>query len=105
MNGGSLTLALPDNLKAGDYLVRHEVCCSLSSTTVSVLTITYQIIALHLATSKGGAEFYPSCTQIRVGGSGTGVAKDTVSFPGAYSDNDPGIFDPTVRYLVLSIYV
>lgn len=26
VNGGSLTVSLPDNLKSGDYLVRHEVC-------------------------------------------------------------------------------
>lgn len=45
----------------------------------------------------GGAEFYPSCTQVRVGGSGSGKPTDTVTFPGGYSDSDPGIFDPTVR--------
>ena len=78
MQGDSYSLLLPDNLRPGDYLIRHE------------------IIALHLAVTRGGAEFYPSCTQIRVGGSGTGTPSDTVTFPGAYSDNDPGIFDPTV---------
>lgn len=56
-----------------------------------------QIIALHVATTVGGAEFYPSCTQVRIGGNGTGTPDSTVSFPGAYSDTDPGIFDPTVR--------
>ncbi|KAF8897612.1 glycoside hydrolase [Infundibulicybe gibba] len=40
---------IPINIAAGDYLIRHE------------------IIALHLATDKGGAEFYVSCTQLRVG--------------------------------------
>jgi len=71
-------VTLPTQVKAGDYLVRHE------------------IIALHLAVSLGGAEFYPSCTQIRVGGSQTGTPNQTVSFPGAYNDNDPGIFDTNV---------
>lgn len=46
--------------------------------------------------TKGGAEFYPSCTQVRVGGSSSGTATDTVTFPGGYSDSDPGIFDPNV---------
>ncbi|KAH8111152.1 glycosyl hydrolase family 61-domain-containing protein [Phellopilus nigrolimitatus] len=80
MNGQNYTVALPSNLTSGDYLVRHE------------------IIALHLATEEGGAEFYPSCSQIRVGGNETGTpsSSDLVSLPGAYSDNDPGIFDPTV---------
>ena len=57
-----------------------------------------QIIALHVATAVGGAEFYPSCVQIRVGGDGTGVpdASQEVSFPGGYKDTDPGIFYPDV---------
>lgn len=80
MTGGVATATIPSNLAPGNYLLRHE------------------IIALHLATSFNGAEFYPGCAQLRVGGSQTGVpsASDLVSLPGAYSDNDPGIFDPTV---------
>ena len=62
--------------------------------------VRHEIIALHLATEKGKAEFYPSCQQIKVGGSGTGVPSQDqlVMFPGAYSDDDPGIFDPQVRF-------
>ncbi|KAI0757721.1 glycosyl hydrolase family 61-domain-containing protein [Daedaleopsis nitida] len=80
MKGDSYSLNLPDNLAPGDYLIRHE------------------IIALHLAVTKGGAEFYPSCTQVRIGGNGNGTpsSDETVTFPGGYSDTDPGIFDPTV---------
>jgi Auxiliary Activity family 9 (formerly GH61) len=71
-------VTLPDDVSQGGYLIRHE------------------IIALQLAVSVGGAEFYPSCIQILVGGSKTGTPNQTVSFPGAYNDNDPGIYDPTV---------
>ena len=78
VNGSPVTFSLPTNIAPGDYLVRQE------------------IIGLHLAQTEGGAEFYPSCTQIRVGGSQTGTPNQTVSFPGAYSDTDPGIFDPDV---------
>ncbi|KDQ51349.1 glycoside hydrolase family 61 protein [Jaapia argillacea MUCL 33604] len=78
MNGDTFTLTLPQNIAPGDYLIRHE------------------IIALHLANSMGGAEFYPSCTQVRIGGSGTGTPGQTVQLPGAYSDTDPGIYDPNV---------
>lgn len=80
MNGSLASVQLPSNLAPGNYLVRHE------------------IIALHLATALGGAEFYPACSQLTVGGSGTGVPdpSELVSLPGAYSDNDPGIFDPQV---------
>ncbi|KAI0759233.1 glycosyl hydrolase family 61-domain-containing protein [Trametes elegans] len=78
MNGGTYSMNLPDNIAPGDYLVRHE------------------IIALQLAVSMGGAEFYPACVQTRVSGNGNGTPNSTVSFPGAYSDSDPGIFDPNV---------
>jgi hypothetical protein len=46
----------------------------------------------------GGAEFYPACSQLQVGGSGTGkpTTSELVTFPGGYHDNDPGIYDPTV---------
>ncbi|KAJ7881366.1 glycoside hydrolase family 61 protein [Mycena olivaceomarginata] len=78
--GVAANVTLPNNIAPGAYLIRHE------------------IIALHLADKAGGAEFYPSCSQIRVGGSGTGVPKDSelVSLPGAYSDTDPGILVPDV---------
>jgi len=78
VNGQPISVTLPTQVAPGDYLVRHE------------------IIALHLAQSLGGAEFYPSCTQIRVGGLQTGTPNQTVSFPGGYDDNDPGIYDPDV---------
>ncbi|KAI9448963.1 glycosyl hydrolase family 61-domain-containing protein [Russula earlei] len=86
MNRQPVSVTLPLNVTPGDYLVRHE------------------IIALHLAVTLGGAEFYPSCTQIRVGGSQTGEPNQIVSFPGAYNDNDPGIYDPDV-YSPGSVYV
>jgi hypothetical protein len=80
MNGGVATATLPSTLAPGNYLLRHE------------------IIALHLAVTLGGAEFYPACAQIKVGGSQTGAPNpdELVSLPGAYTDNDPGIFDPNV---------
>lgn len=75
MNGQPAYATIPSNLAPGQYMVRHE------------------IIALHLATSDGGAEFYPSCTQLEVGGNGNAgpQASDLVSLPGAYSDQDAGI--------------
>ncbi|KAJ7038370.1 glycoside hydrolase family 61 protein [Mycena alexandri] len=79
-DGAVANVTLPSNIAPGAYLIRHE------------------IIALHLADQKGGAEFYPSCSQIRIGGSGTGAptASELVKLPGAYSDTDPGIFVPDV---------
>ncbi|KAJ7474843.1 glycoside hydrolase family 61 protein [Mycena latifolia] len=79
-DGTPANVTLPTNIKPGAYLIRHE------------------IIALHLADTKGGAEFYPSCSQIRIGGSGTGAPTEDelVLLPGAYSDTDPGILVPDV---------
>jgi hypothetical protein len=79
-SGKTAKVTIPNTLASGNYLIRHE------------------IIALHLANSMGGAEFYPSCTQLRVGGSQSGAptSSELVSLPGAYSDNDPGIFAPNV---------
>ncbi|KAL1674323.1 glycosyl hydrolase family 61-domain-containing protein [Schizophyllum commune] len=73
------SLTLPKDLASGAYLLRHE------------------IIALHLASEEGGAEFYAGCVQLKVDGDQTGTPTDDelVSFPGAYSDEDKGILlDP-----------
>lgn len=66
---------MPSNLAAGNYLLRHE------------------IIALQNGVFPGRAEFYPSCSQLTVSGSGTGkpAASELVKFPGAYSATDPGV--------------
>ncbi|KIJ64018.1 lytic polysaccharide monooxygenase [Hydnomerulius pinastri MD-312] len=80
MDGGPANVTIPSTLKSGQYLIRHE------------------IIALHLATEMGGAEFYPSCTQVNIGGAQVGIASasEEVTFPGGYSDSDPGIYDPDI---------
>ena len=75
VNRKAHSFTLPSTLASGGYLLRHE------------------IIALHLADQPGGAEFYPGCIQIKVGGNQSGAPSpnELVRFPGAYSDNDPGI--------------
>ncbi|KAH9206444.1 glycosyl hydrolase family 61-domain-containing protein [Leptodontidium sp. 2 PMI_412] len=71
--GGFLSYTIPSCLAPGSYLVRHEV------------------IALHAAYAYPGAQFYPSCHQIEVTGSGSTTPSALVSFPGAYAAADPGI--------------
>ncbi|KAI0631543.1 glycosyl hydrolase family 61-domain-containing protein [Trametes polyzona] len=71
--GKPYSVRLPEDLKAGQYLIRNEP------------------IALQNAQSPGKAEFYPSCTQLDIGGDDDGVPDTTVSFPGAYNENDPGL--------------
>ncbi|KAH6869031.1 glycosyl hydrolase family 61-domain-containing protein [Coprinopsis sp. MPI-PUGE-AT-0042] len=64
-------VTIPQNLKPGHYLMRNEL----------------------IATHNTPAEFYPSCAQVKVGGSGTGVpsANELVSFPGGYTGQEPGL--------------
>ncbi|KAF7790518.1 hypothetical protein EIP86_001474 [Pleurotus ostreatoroseus] len=71
-NCGHFTFTVPSGIAPGNYLIRAEV------------------IALHVASTVGGAQFYMSCYQVNVGGSGS-AAPPTVKFPGAYSAQDPGI--------------
>lgn len=72
--GNSYTYTIPSCLAAGSYIVRHE------------------IIALQTAGEYPGAQFYPSCHQIKITGSGTSTGPTSkVAFPGAYASTDPGI--------------
>ncbi|KKY35839.1 putative glycoside hydrolase family 61 protein [Diaporthe ampelina] len=64
---------IPSCLKAGYYLVRHE------------------IIALHSAYAYPGAQFYPGCHQLQVTGGGSTTPSNLVAFPGAYKGSDAGI--------------
>ncbi|KAI5928690.1 glycoside hydrolase family 61 protein [Camillea tinctor] len=74
-NGKSqISFTIPQCLADGEYLFRIEH------------------VALHSASSAGGAQFYISCAQVRVsGGSGSASPAPLVSFPGAYKATDPGI--------------
>jgi len=79
-SGSPATVTIPSTLAAGNYLLRSE------------------IIALQLAVTEGGAEFYPACIQLSVGGSQTGgpTSSEEVTFPGGYTDTDPGILTPNI---------
>ncbi|KAI0154034.1 glycoside hydrolase family 61 protein [Pestalotiopsis sp. NC0098] len=68
----TVSVTIPSCIAAGDYLLRVEH------------------IALHSASTEGGAQFYLACAQLTVTGSGT-TTFTGVSFPGAYSATDPGI--------------
>jgi hypothetical protein len=78
--GKPANVTIPSNISPGGYLLRSE------------------LISLQNAMSPGGAEFYPACIQLSIGGSGTGTAtgSEECTLPGCYSDSDPGILDPNV---------
>ncbi|KIO32118.1 glycoside hydrolase family 61 protein [Tulasnella calospora MUT 4182] len=73
LNVQTFTFTIPKCLPAGEYLVRIEH------------------IALHAASSYGGAQLYIACGQIKVTGGGSGNPGPLTSFPGAYTGNEPGI--------------
>lgn len=74
-NLSSFTFTIPSKLVAGDYLVRIEH------------------IALHTASAYGGAQFYISCGQIHVFGTGTSSPSSSslVAIPGVYTGYEPGL--------------
>ncbi|KAG8928754.1 hypothetical protein FRC03_005559 [Tulasnella sp. 419] len=69
---GKISFQIPSCIPPGNYFLRAE------------------LIALHAASSYPGAQLYMECAQINITGGGT-ANPPTVSFPGAYSGNDPGI--------------
>ncbi|KIY72290.1 lytic polysaccharide monooxygenase [Cylindrobasidium torrendii FP15055 ss-10] len=79
-----ITFKIPAATPSGQYLLRGEH------------------IALHSASSAGGAQYYLSCAQLNIVNGGNGSPGPTVSFPGAYSPTDPGlllnIYSPPAGY-------
>ncbi|KAI1749100.1 carbohydrate-binding module family 1 protein [Xylaria castorea] len=69
---GRMNVKIPADLAPGDYLLRAEA------------------LALHTAGSTGQAQFYMTCYQLTVTGSGSAKPAG-VKLPGAYAASDPGI--------------
>uniref|UniRef100_A0A0W0FGZ4 AA9 family lytic polysaccharide monooxygenase n=1 Tax=Moniliophthora roreri TaxID=221103 RepID=A0A0W0FGZ4_MONRR len=69
-NNNSWTTVIPASLRAGEYMLRHE------------------LIAIHTSNIP---QFYPNCAQLKVAGEGNAVPNSTVKFPGGYSRSDPGV--------------
>jgi len=71
-NGNSWLVQIPASLKAGNYVLRHE------------------IIALHGGPNPNGAQSYPQCFNLRVTGSGT-LSPAGVAGTSLYTATDAGI--------------
>lgn len=67
------TVKIPSKLKAGNYVLRHE------------------IIALHSAGNDDGAQNYPQCINVKVGGSGTVSPPSGTAGTSLYKRTDAGI--------------
>ncbi|KAK0667017.1 family 61 putative glycoside hydrolase [Cercophora samala] len=77
-NGNSWLVQIPSDLKAGNYVLRHE------------------IIALHGGASPNGAQSYPQCLNLRIVGNGNN-SPSGVAGTSLYRANDAGIlFNPHV---------
>jgi len=67
------TFTLPAALPSGNYLLRGSQ------------------IALHVASTFGGAQFYLACAQLTVTNGGSGTPGPLVAFPGVFTGYEPGI--------------
>ncbi|KAH7345852.1 glycoside hydrolase [Pyrenochaeta sp. MPI-SDFR-AT-0127] len=72
-NKGIQSVTIPRCIAPGQYLLRAE------------------LIALHAAGQSMGAQFYMECAQINIVGASADKTPATVSFPGTYKQNDPGV--------------
>ena len=78
-NGGKYDFTLPASLAAGKYLIRQEIIAHHESDA------TFNV------NPARGAQFYPSCVQVEVTGSGSAVPDQNFDFNVGYTYADPGI--------------
>ncbi|KAL5361794.1 glycosyl hydrolase family 61-domain-containing protein [Aspergillus floccosus] len=83
-NNNSWTVTIPSSIASGNYVLRHE------------------IIGLHSAGNKDGAQNYPQCLNLKVTGGGSDKPAGTLG-TALYKDTDPGIL--VNIYQTLSSYV
>lgn len=69
---GTWPVTIPRSIKAGNYILRHE------------------ILALHSAYDVGGAQFYPQCANIQITGRGRHIPPGVVG-TSLYNETDPGV--------------
>ncbi|KAF7558037.1 hypothetical protein G7046_g5905 [Stylonectria norvegica] len=72
-NDYTWTVQIPENIAAGNYVLRHE------------------IIALHNAIDEGGAQNYPQCFNLKITSDGSDEPKGYLGTE-LYDEEDPGIF-------------
>ncbi|KAG5774567.1 hypothetical protein H9Q72_000055 [Fusarium xylarioides] len=71
-NGDRWNVRIPENIAPGDYVLRHE------------------LIALHNALERGGAQNYPQCFNLRITGDGSDSPSGYLGTE-LYDIEDPGI--------------
>ncbi|KAK6189510.1 hypothetical protein LQW54_013196 [Pestalotiopsis sp. IQ-011] len=78
-NSGKKEFTVPSGLAAGKYMFRQEIIALHEADTA------------YSANSARGAQFYPSCVQVEITGSGTASPSEDFELPGGYTYDDAGI--------------
>ncbi|KAK2757683.1 hypothetical protein FQN54_004652 [Arachnomyces sp. PD_36] len=78
-SGGKATVTIPSSLAAGKYLLRHEIIG------------LHEGDAVYSENPIRGTQFYPACIQLEVTEGGSATPPGGVTFPGGYTETDPGI--------------
>ena len=109
-DSGVWSVKIPEDLLPGQYILRNEMwvvhfCtpCSFSLTTnlnsidlhsgkhsSDIIGLLIIEANLHSAAQYPGIQFFPSCAQLEVTGSGTAYPSEFVSIPGVYTPETPG---------------
>lgn len=91
---GKLVTKLPEGLAPGDYLAKPELLAlhnALEGTLRPTPSQHPTLLGNSPNTYPGRPQFFTSCMQIRVSGSGTLVPESTVSIPGYIKKTDKGV--------------
>ncbi|KAF2751515.1 lytic polysaccharide monooxygenase [Sporormia fimetaria CBS 119925] len=78
---GTWPIRIPEELAPGEYVVRHELIA---------LHVAYEAIGKG-PYAKVGAEFYPQCVSVLVGGSGGKMVTGGVPARDLYKGSEPGL--------------
>lgn len=78
-NKGLYDFTLPADLATGKYMIRQEIIALHESDTC------------YATAGSRGAQFYPSCIQFDITGTGSAVPSQNFDFTTGYSCEDPGI--------------
>ena len=81
----SVSFTVPKNLPSGQYVQARHL--SIFALILIRYLVRMEALALHVAETFGGAQWYISCGQINVTGGGSGTPGPLVSIPGVYTGN------------------
>ncbi|GJJ06953.1 hypothetical protein Clacol_001150 [Clathrus columnatus] len=89
-NNGKHSFVIPKSIPSGNYLIRGFLFYFFQYDVLDSDGLGGEIIALHVASTYPGAQFYIGCLQVTVAGGGS-ANPPTIALPGAYKPTDPGI--------------